>query len=914
MNDPVLPRTRGWWSSRLSGTLLVALAPQVLLTASAIAQRQFDELEFLPLPKENDLARGGVAGDVDADGDLDLIVAGDPVAKLYLNSGAAVFADATPTQMPPTAVPTQSVAVGDVDGDGDVDAVFGRSQGNALYLNDGTGTFIDVSASHMPPDADVGMAVALGDVDGDGDLDAVFAQRWSSSPGGQDRLYLNDGSGRFTDVTASQMPVDTEQSTDVAMVDVNGDGDLDLVFARTNLSVNVGQNRVYINDGSGVFSDESGTRMPSRSDNTECVAVGDVDGDGDPDLVFGNSLQNRLYLNDGAGVFIDGTATRLPVEADLTSAVALTDFDRDGDLDLIAANYWRQQSQLYLNDGTGAFVDVTATHVPATVEKSNDVLVEDLDGDQDPDVVFANASQDRLFVNDGTGVLSDPARHRMPRTAENNYAVVVGDVDRDGDSDILFAAGAPISPFNGQRNRLYLNDGYGYFEDVSGRFMPDDEDETYALALGDVDGDGDLDLVAGNYGSPDRLSLNDGTGRFRSVPGAFPGTHSTMDVELGDVDGDGDLDAVFADFGQRGTRLFLNNGVGVFQDVTASNIPSVWMRRIRGIELGDVDADGDLDLVVGSYGYFGGGPTRLFTNDGLGLFTDVTSLQMPSVISNTADTALGDVDGDGDLDLVLAEDDYWTLGRNRLLLNDGAGTFTEVTATQMPGTGPGSMSRRVAIGDVDGDSDLDLVFTNRYTRSVLYLNNGIGWFSRSVERPAAVHLERGRRAGRPGSRRGSRSGAGTAPLPQHRGAERRSPARHPAAATHARLGVPARHLRTLRGWPAAATWRIHCSPPPPPMSRCPRSAPCCCRRHRSWSCRRSSSHSQWAWRPSRSPCPTCRPSSARPSTRRRCWCREASRGSRTPRSTRSSESGPARRGGGSAPFSGESAIALLKTL
>lgn len=146
--------------------------------------------------------------------------------------------------------------------------------------------FADLGKRHLPADLDQTRAFAFGDVDGDGDLDLVVGN-W----GQQNRLYLNSGAGTFTDVTASRMPVDGDNTTSLVLGDVDGDGDLDLVIGNFQQ-----QNRLYRNDGTGTFTAATTVPLPLDSDRTTSVAMGDVDGDGDLDLVFGNFLQNRLYL------------------------------------------------------------------------------------------------------------------------------------------------------------------------------------------------------------------------------------------------------------------------------------------------------------------------------------------------------------------------------------------------------------------------------------------------------------------------------------------------------------------------------------------------------------------------------------------------------------------------------------------
>ncbi|MCA8942757.1 MAG: VCBS repeat-containing protein, partial [Planctomycetes bacterium] len=409
----------------LCATLVIAV-----LAASAAAQRQFDELHGLP-------TGGGrpVFGDVDGDGDLDLVCARPGQSALYLNDGAGNFTDVTASRMPIANLESHSVVLGDVDGDSDLDMVLGnRGQQNRLYVNDGTGTFSDVTTSRMPIDSDPTAAVALGDVDGDGDLDLVCGNDavlgltsygWGSV-GQPNRLYLNDGTGSFA-ATSSRLPVDSDPTWAVALGDVDGDGDLDLVCANglswlefcggggfgggidggpygCSMLYYGTQNRLYRNDGSGTFHDATADRLPAATEATGAVALGDVDGDGDLDLVVGNSglpwadPQNRLLLNDGSGTFADATAAMLPVDADDTGSVAFADFDGDGDLDIVLGNdpASAMPARLYSNDGAGVYSDVSAVRMPPG--GGNSVALGDVDLDGDCDLVFGSG-QVRLFTN-----------------------------------------------------------------------------------------------------------------------------------------------------------------------------------------------------------------------------------------------------------------------------------------------------------------------------------------------------------------------------------------------------------------------------------------------------------------------------------------------------------------------------------
>ena len=368
---------------------------------------------------------------------------------LLLNDGSGVFTDAPAGAYPTIADPTRAAILVDLDGDSDLDVLVTNGstseKQNRLLRNAGDGTFTEITATHLPTDADATLAAAVGDVDGDGDVDALMGNGEQRQE--QNRLYLNDGAGAFTDVTTASLPPEPSGATDLELADLDGDGDLDAFV------VNWVYGRILDNDGTGIFTDVSTGRLPSERDRTDGVALGDVDGDGDVDALLGNGAlgaffypQNRLYLNDGSGTFTDATRTHLPTDSQLTASVALGDLDGDGDLD----------------------------------------------------AMYGNAGFNALLENDGTGVFSPFAAGRFPAVENATNVVTFGDVDGDGDLDILVGNRKIGFPVLAPQNLLYLNDGTGTFTDVTATHMPVDDQDTSALVLGDVDGDGDLDLMVGN--------------------------------------------------------------------------------------------------------------------------------------------------------------------------------------------------------------------------------------------------------------------------------------------------------------------------------------------------------------------------------------------------------------------------------
>lgn len=237
------------------------------------------------------------AGDIDGDGRVDLVIAGDAGGELPVRvhlgrsaGGHLSFVPLAAAKAPTGDWAVTALALADLDGDGRVDILAttpGAADGVGLrFLRNGKSGFEDLS-ERLPTSAGAPAAIAAGDVNGDGAVDLVLVGA------GQDRLLLNDGSGHFFDATAGALPLDASQGTSVTLVDLDRDRDLDLVIG--NLG---GQVRLHLNDGTGRFLDHT-PLLPLHVEGTFFVAAADVDGDQDQDLLVLNASPDpaRLYIS-----------------------------------------------------------------------------------------------------------------------------------------------------------------------------------------------------------------------------------------------------------------------------------------------------------------------------------------------------------------------------------------------------------------------------------------------------------------------------------------------------------------------------------------------------------------------------------------------------------------------------------------
>jgi hypothetical protein len=687
--------------------------------------------------------RAVALADVNSDGDLDVLATNrlDDNVSLRQNDGSGAFSGTTSIVVGDD---PRGLALNDLDGDNDLDLLVSNFADNTVSVRlNAAGTLggtTDVPVGVNP------WGLAIGDVDGDGDLDAVVANLGAASV----EVLLNGGAAAFT--SAGTVAVGNSPRH-VAMADLDGDLDLDLLaanFGADNVSVRLnavpGPTITSFTPGSGPV----GTGVTITG--TNFTGATGVAFNGTPAPGFTVVNATTITVNAPAGVSTGlitvtapgGTATsatsflapplltalsptRNLRNAPTTSDVALT-FDQamsSSAASTGALKVFSQQRGGRMSGSQGGVASASGNTL--TFNPTNDfqpgetVLVTTTTAAQSS--AGANLAKGSVHQftaatgGTGRGIFTAPAINPNPGVGNTPHSVAVGDVDGDGDLDLL------TDNYGSATVSVRLNNGLGSFTAPATNPNPAVGSAPDLVVLGDVDGDGDLDFVTANDGSVNvSVRLNAGNGNF-TPPAINPDpalTGPAKGIALGDVDGDGDLDFLASTDGTTAVCVRLNDGTGNFT-APATNPETSVGTVPYGVALGDVDGDGDLDLLCANYG---SGTVSVRLNNGTGSFTAPATNPNPSVGSFPFSVVLGDVDGDGDLDMVTANNNAVSVR-----LNDGTGNFTPPATNPNPSVGSRPFS--VVLGDVDGDGDLDLLTANNNAAGTVSvrLNDGTGSFT-----------------------------------------------------------------------------------------------------------------------------------------------------------------------------------------
>ena len=395
------------------------------------------------------------------------------------------------------------------------------------------------------------------------------------------------------------------------------------------------------------------------------------------------------------------------------SGAALFDYDLDGDLDIYIVNgssiaILRGEAEpvrntLYRNEGGWRFVDVTESAGAGDTGWGYGCAVGDIDDDGDPDLYVTNFGPNLLYENLGDGTFREIAREAGVADDGWGESAGFGDIDNDGDLDLYVTnnivfdidnlpnGGRPclfhgIPFFCGptglpaQPDRLYRNKGGRKFEDISESSGIRDPDPQYGLGVvfGDYDDDGWVDIYVANDSVANFLFHNLGDGRFEEV-GVASGTalgsegevQAGMGTDFGDYDGDGRADIFVTNFHDDHDTLYWNAGEGLFMDVSESHglKYETWRQLGWGTAFVDIDNDGDEDLYIAN-GHISPvvdgapldtsylQPDQLFVNLGGGEYREESERIVISGSPRCSrGAAFGDLDDDGDVDILVVEID-----------------------------------------------------------------------------------------------------------------------------------------------------------------------------------------------------------------------------------------------------------------
>ena len=599
-------------------------------------------------------------GDYDNDNDLDLLLTGDAgaekIAKIFKNEGSNIFNEQFSISLIPVAY--SSVAWGDYDNDGYLDILLtGYAEvgieTSKIYRNNGDNTFTEQTTISL---TGVGEGfVAWGDYDNDGDLDILLTGN-KSGDGDISIIYKNEGNNSFS-----------EQSTILLLGvsygsggwgDYDNDGYLDILLTGFS-SDGTPSSKIYRNNGDGSFTDQL---IPLIGIGWGSSAWGDYDNDGDLDIILSGSSVNgsisKIYRNDGSNAFTEQTSIVLMQQ--WLGTVAWADYDNDNDLDLLLTGV--QDTKLYNNNNmiinlpptppTGLFSEVGDSLVILHWNKSTD--------NQTP--------QDGLRYNIVIGTTPGAVNTLSPMSDRNTgYRRVInlGNTNHNNSWAIRgLERGTYYWSVQAVDNSFA---GSTFSAEKSFKYPPPFTEQTISpvalteldgssVAWGDYDNDQDLDLLlTGHNGSApiSKIYRNDGTNIFLEQTSISLIGVSYGSSAWGDYDNDGDLDILLT--GTIGSspisKIYRNDADTIFTPQNTIVIIGVFN---SSVSFGDYDNDGDLDILVAGEKFSGDAYSGIYRNNNDGSFTEMTSINLVGVKNSSV--AWGDYDNDGYLDILLTGD------------------------------------------------------------------------------------------------------------------------------------------------------------------------------------------------------------------------------------------------------------------
>jgi hypothetical protein len=656
------------------------------------------------------------AADIDGDGKVDLLFPSDGACMMW-GRGDGTFPS------PTTAASTTNVratTAADLNGDGKLDIIVAcgnlyaggasdpQYSGVLVYLNNSGRMFFTpvgyASVSHSSSSGIVPRAVAAEDLNDDGYPDIVLCHDNDT----QLYIFAGKADGTFNTAVARETLLTGIHS--ICLADVDGNGYPDIILTNAVSATPAGEgHRVSVMLNGGGMNFAAPASYPTGF-KVNWAATADLNGDAKPDIVTANpgSWDVSVLLNKGNGTFADAVdylTGAQPASGNSPGAVALADFNGDGRMDVAATNSAENNVAVLLNQGKGDFPG--PRNLP--MEDSPDQIVSaDFDGDGALDLAVAShvTSKIYLYRNNGKASFTPAGSLAVDGFPAPALALCTGDFNGDNRPDIVVATGGAFAAFE-----IFLNvTGWTFTPGVSIPTSTEAEARSRAIAAGDLSGDGKLDLVVTNTwtdtGPPYywhahlMFAKGNGDGTFQGSIDYAAGPNPDS-VIIFDINNDGKNDVAVANGSMITRRLNLGGGaLGDYLDMTGgTNGPF-------SLAAGDIDKDGDLDIVAAT------GNISVLLNRGMsqGYFVSPKYYDAGS----TQFATLGDVDRDGYPDLLATVE----TGSAAVLRNNTHGVFGAPTHFKT-----GAKPVCICPGDFDRDGRLDLAVSNSLALTVTILRH-----------------------------------------------------------------------------------------------------------------------------------------------------------------------------------------------
>lgn len=664
-------------------------------------------------------------GDVNNDGKLDLAVinnnSGDISVLLNITASGSTTASFSPHQTFTVGTQPVSVAFADINSDGKVDLVASNyiSSSISVLLNTtvvGATTAAFSAQQTFTAGTNPYASVAVGDVNGDGRVDLVVANYGTNNVS----VLLNTtvpGAAVVT-LAGTNITVGSGPAYSV-LTDLNGDGKLDMAVSNWNLSsgttISVFLNSTAAGAGTPSFSAQ---QTFSVSSGAFGIAAGDFDGDGRPDLAVNNTASNTLSVLRNTTTNGAASASFAPQQTFTSGTnpfyLAAADFNNDGRTDIAVASYG--------SSSIGVFLNTTAFAGQATFAAGGGpvgVAIGDFNGDGRPDLVTANNSGNNVSVLLNTAISGTVPSYSPQQTffsGTNPQDIAVGDLNGDGRPDLA------IANANSNSVAVLLNTTPTGASTVSFALQPG-----YAvgsipvsIALADFNGDGRLDVVASNSNSSSVSVLLNNTpvgasGILFASQQTFSVGTTPEELAVGDVNGDGRPDIAVVSFNNNTVSVLLNT------TSTGATVPTFATPQTFGVgstpfgvAFADFNGDGRPDIAVSNYtssniSVLLNTTTRAATTPTFGTATNF------AVGTNPTTVAVGDLDGDGRPDIVVANQ---VSGTASVLLNTMSYLAITPTFAAQQTQATGTLSRGTAVADLNNDGRNDIAIANEVTNTV----------------------------------------------------------------------------------------------------------------------------------------------------------------------------------------------------